>query len=109
MAQELIRQAGQGLGEMALTVIHQLGFEDLEFDLVQIGSLFEGSPLLSESMKIVVLAAAPGAKFIHLHAPPVLGAVLLGMQATGLQPEAQLRSQLSASISGLYRSQKSTG
>jgi len=109
MAQELIRQAGQGLGEMSLTVIHQLGFEDLEFDLVQIGSLFEGSPLLGEEMKKVVLAAAPGAKFIHLQAPPVLGAVLLGMQAAGTQPDAQVRWQLSASISGLYRNRKSAG
>lgn len=94
LAQDLLGQAGRGLGEMALTVIHQLGFETLVFDLVQIGSLFTGSPLLGEEMQKVVLASAPAARFINLQAPPVLGAVLLGMQAGGFQANPDLRQRL---------------
>lgn len=98
VALELIRWAGRELGAMALTVIRQLGFEGLEFDLVQIGSLFEGSPLLTEELKAVVHVAAPAARFIRLAAPPIMGAVLLGMSAAGLQPGKALRERLTASL-----------
>lgn len=101
VALEIVRWAGRELGEMALTVIRQLKFETLDFDLVQIGSMFDGSPLLTEEMKKVVHAAAPRAVFIRTQTPPVMGAVLLGMQAAGLQPGPQVREQLTASISGL--------
>jgi len=84
VAIEIVRWAGRELGEMAKTVIHQLQFEEIDFDLVQIGSMFDGSPLLSEELKKVVLAAAPKAKFIRSKEPPVIGAVLLGMQAAEL-------------------------
>lgn len=101
VALEIIRWAGRELGEMAVTVIRQLGFESIEFDLVQIGSLFDGSPLLTEEMKRVVHAFAPGAHFVRTQAPPVMGAVLLGMQAAGVHPDAKIRQALADSISGV--------
>ena len=51
--------------------------------------MFDGSPLLTEEMKKVVLAVAPKANFIRSKEPPVIGAVILGMQATGwFQPDS---------------------
>jgi len=98
VALDLVRWAGSELGAMAVTVIHQLGFEDTAFDLIQIGGMFDGSPLLSEEMKKVVFKVAPRAKFIRLTVPPVMGAVLLGMQACGLKPDAAVRKNLEASL-----------
>jgi N-acetylglucosamine kinase-like BadF-type ATPase len=109
VALEIVRWAGRELGEMAVTVIRQLEFQSMAFDLVQIGSMFDGSPLLTDEMKKVVHAVAPGAKFIRSYAPPVMGAVLLGMEVAGVQPDAQVRSQLTASISGLHWNGKPGG
>jgi len=94
VAIEIIRWAGRELGEMAKTVIRQLHFETLDFDLVQIGSMFDGSPLLTEEMKKVVLEVAPNANFIRSKQPPVIGAILLGMQACGIKPEDFVRQKM---------------
>jgi N-acetylglucosamine kinase-like BadF-type ATPase len=91
-ALEVIRWAGEQLGQMAWGVIHQLELEAEIFDVVLIGSLFDGHPLLSESLSAAVWQVAPKARFVRLKAPPVLGAVLLGMEAGGLEagtPEAK--------------------
>ena len=95
---DLVRWAGSELGELANTVIRQLNFQELDFDLVQIGSTFDGSPLLTEEMKKKVHAVAPGAKFIRTHEPPVMGAVLLGMQAGGVAIDAAVRDNLKQSV-----------
>ena len=98
VAVEIVRWAGHELGIMASAVIRQLGFESIEFDLVQIGSMFDGSPLLSKEMKKVVHEQAPHANFIRLQEPPVLGAVLLGMQAAGRKVFNEERNRLIATL-----------
>ena len=98
VALELVRWAGRELGELAVTVIRQLNFEQVEFDLVQIGNMFEGSPLLTEQMKQRVHAIAPAAKFTRLREPPVLGAVLLAMDVAAVKSNARTRARLSKSI-----------
>jgi N-acetylglucosamine kinase-like BadF-type ATPase len=100
---ELVRWAGRELGELAVTVIRQLDFQEIEFDLVQIGSMFDGSPLLTEEMKKRVHAFAPGANFIRLREPPVLGAVILGMEKAGYHLEPDVRLNLMQSISRVQR------
>lgn len=97
-ALDLIRWIGHELGELANCVIRQLGFEDLEFDVVQVGSLYDGSPLLTETLRETVLALAPRARFLRLKVPPVVGAVLLGMEQAGLTPGVELRQHLAESI-----------
>jgi N-acetylglucosamine kinase-like BadF-type ATPase len=94
VAIDLIRWAGSELAELAGAVIHQLHFENEQFDLVQIGSMFNGSPMLTEEMKRVILALAPGANFVRLKEHPVLGAVLLGMEAVDHPITAEIRSTL---------------
>ncbi|MGD0707153.1 MAG: BadF/BadG/BcrA/BcrD ATPase family protein [Anaerolineaceae bacterium] len=94
VALDVVRWAGCELGELACTVIRQLHFESLDFDVVEIGGMWEGSPLLSEEMGKLVHAIAPKAHIISTHEPPVMGAVLLGMQAAGIRPSAEVRSHL---------------
>jgi len=88
VAQEIIRWAGRELARSAIGVIHQLGFEDLEFEIVLAGSLYKGSSSLIDTMREEIHAVAPGAKLIRLEALPVVGGVLLGMEAAGLDPFA---------------------
>ena len=77
VAEGLVRWAGHELGELANAVIRQLGFEQLEFDVVQTGSLWKGSPLLSEAMLERLHPCAPGARLVGLSASPVYGAIML--------------------------------
>jgi hypothetical protein len=51
-------------------------------------------------MQAAVQDVAPGARFVRLAVPPVVGAVLLGMQAGGLPAQA-LRQNLIASTQKL--------
>ena len=100
VAVDVIRWAGHELASLALGVCRQLGFEDRAFEIVLVGSMVNGGRLLLDPLREAVHAVAPGACFVRLTAPPVVGAVLLGMQAAGL-PVQQLRQPLVASTRGL--------
>jgi len=84
VALDIIRWAGRELGSMAVGVIRQLRFEPLDFEVVQIGSVYNGSPLLGETMMATIGAVAPGARPVRLVVPPVVGGVLLGMEKAGV-------------------------
>ncbi len=84
VAQEVIRWAGRELGSLAIGVIHQLGFEALDVEVVQIGSLYNGSPVMGETMLATIREVAPGARLVRLAAPPVVGGVLLGIEQAGV-------------------------
>ena len=92
VAQELIRWAGRELGSLAIGVIRQLGIEQLEFELVLIGSMFKSGPALTEALAETVHTVAPGAQLLRLTVPPVVGGVLLGMQHAGLDTAALRRT-----------------
>jgi N-acetylglucosamine kinase-like BadF-type ATPase len=92
VAKEVVAWAGRELGSLAIGVIRQLGLEEQDFDVVQVGSLWNGGALLSEPFCQTVQAVAPGAHSIRLMVPPVVGGVLLGMEAAGLRlPEIRAR------------------
>jgi N-acetylglucosamine kinase-like BadF-type ATPase len=94
VAAGIIHWAGCELGELAKCVIRQLEFESLEFDVVLVGGMFAGGPPLIEPMRQTVHALAPGARLVRLSAPPVAGAVLLGMETAGLRPLPAVRQAL---------------
>jgi len=84
VARECIRWEGRELGKLAIAVIRQLEFEQLEFEVILTGSLYKGSPLIQEAMGETIYQVAPGAILTPLNAPPVVGGVLLGMEQAGL-------------------------
>jgi N-acetylglucosamine kinase-like BadF-type ATPase len=98
-ARDLICWAGTEPGEMANAVIRQLEFENLAFDVVMTGSMFEGGSTLIEPMRETIQNLAPGARLVRLSAPPVVGAVILGMEADSLQVTPQVRRAIKESIS----------
>ncbi|MBI4731108.1 MAG: ATPase [Chloroflexi bacterium] len=83
-ALDVMRWAGKELGGMAAGVATQLGLQNDTFDVVLIGSIFDGHPLIAESLGDVIHKTSPGAQLVRLNAPPVVGSVLLGMEAAGV-------------------------
>jgi N-acetylglucosamine kinase-like BadF-type ATPase len=98
VARELIHWAGCELGEMANAVIRQLEFEDLAFDVVMTGGMFEGGRMLIEPMRATIHRLAPGARLVRLTAPPVLGAVMIGMEAGNLAVTPAIRAAMRHTI-----------
>lgn len=97
VARDLITWAGNELGELANGVIRQLGFEDLAFDVVLSGSMFEGGAMLIEPMRATIQKLAPKSQLVRLKVPPVLGAVLIGMEQ-GNPENSQGRVPINAGI-----------
>lgn len=102
VAIELIARTGRDLGSLAVGVIHQLELEELEFEVVLVGSMFDGGPLLVEPMRETILAVAPGACFVRLTTAPVVGGVVLGMEQAGLDA-APCRQRLIETTNALIR------
>src|SRR5258706_5321989 len=98
VARELIHWAGCELGEMANAVIRQLEFENLAFDVVMTGSMFEGGAMLIEPMRETIHSLAPQARLVRLKTPPVLGAVMLGMEAGGLVVTPAIRANMTNTV-----------
>lgn len=101
VACDLIRWAGCELGEIANAVIHQLKFEDLAFDVVMAGSMFEGGPLLIEPMRETIHKVAPRARLVRLSVPPVIGAVILGMEAAQVKASPSVRNTMEQTLSSI--------
>lgn len=99
VARELVRWAGVELGEMANAVIRQLEFENLAFDVVMTGSMFESGAMLIDPMRETIQRVAPKARLVRLSVPPVIGAVMLGMEAAALQATSEIRKTMNESIS----------
>ena len=102
VALSVVRWAAVELASLANGVIRQLELENQSFDVVLVGSMYNGGPLLLEPMFEAVQAVAPGARFVRLTVPPVVGAVLLAMQAADL-PAQTLRAELIASTQRLMQ------
>ena len=87
VAVELIRWAGRELGSLATGVVRQLGLEGAAFDLVLIGSLFKGGPLLADAVEEAVRPVSAHARLVRLKAPAVVGGVLLAMEQAAFDRE----------------------
>ncbi|HNB51819.1 MAG TPA: BadF/BadG/BcrA/BcrD ATPase family protein [Anaerolineales bacterium] len=94
LATRLICWAGEELGELANSVIRQLEFETLSFEVVMIGGLFVAGGLLIESLRTKIHTLAPGAELVRLHVSPVIGSVMIGMEQGGWLPTPGIRQRL---------------
>ena len=103
-AQAVMRWAGRELGEMAVGVINQLEFQKEHFEVVLIGSLHGASAVLDDALQETVRATAPYARFVRLTVPPVVGAVLLGMEAAGVDGLAVRDTLIRSTKKILHRS-----
>jgi N-acetylglucosamine kinase-like BadF-type ATPase len=79
-AQGVVRWAGEELGWLAVAVARQIDMQDEEVEVIQSGSVFKAGGMITEPMKAIVLNHCPRAKLVRLECPPVVGAVILGME-----------------------------
>ena len=105
VACDVIRWAGESLADLAAGVIRQIEIENEQFEVVLVGSLFNGGPLLIEPMRAAVRKVAPGAALVRLTTPPVIGGVLLGMEQVALQTSG-LRQNLIQTTQALLEAEK---
>ena len=77
---EVVQWAGEELGWLAISVARQIEMENDEVEIIQSGSVFEAGELITNPMREIVLKHCPKAKLIRLDGPPVVGAVVLGME-----------------------------
>ena len=79
-AYEVVHWAGEELGWLAVSAARQIEMENDEVEIIQSGSVFEAGELITRPMSDIVLKHCPRAKLIRLDGPPVVGAVILGME-----------------------------
>jgi N-acetylglucosamine kinase-like BadF-type ATPase len=82
-AREIVQWAGEELGWLAVSVARQIEMENDEVEIILSGSVFEGGEIITNPMHDLVLKHCPRAKLIRLDGPPVVGAVILGMEQAG--------------------------
>jgi N-acetylglucosamine kinase-like BadF-type ATPase len=82
-ARAVIRWAGEELGWLAISVARQIGMDQDDVEIIQSGSVFDAGEIITNPMREVVLKDCPRAKLIRLDGPPVVGAVILGMEQAG--------------------------
>ncbi len=84
VSRDIVEWAARELGESACAVIRQLNMENNEFDVVLTGSIFESGDIYIDPLRETIHKLAPQARLVKLGAPPVVGAVILGMQKADL-------------------------
>ena len=77
---DVLQWAGEELGWLAVSVARQIKMEHEEVEIIQSGSVFEAGELITNPMRDLLLKHCPKAKLIRLDGPPVVGAVILGME-----------------------------
>ncbi len=80
---DVMRWAGEELGWLAVSVARQIEMENDEVEIVQAGSVFDAGEIITNPMRDVVLKHCPKAQLKRLDGAPVVGAVILGMEAAG--------------------------
>ncbi|MCX6058692.1 MAG: hypothetical protein NTW69_11145 [Chloroflexi bacterium] len=79
-ARDILHWSGQELGWLAVSVARQIEMENDEVEIIQSGSVFEAGEIITNPMRDVVMKHLPKARIIRLDGPPVVGAVILGME-----------------------------
>ena len=80
---DVVKWAGEELGWLAVSVARQIDMQDDEVEIIQSGSVFEADEIIIRPMHELVIKHCPKAKLIRLDGPPVVGAVVLGMEQAG--------------------------
>lgn len=99
-AREIVEWAGEELGWLAVSVARQIDMQDEDVEIIQAGSVFDAGDIIRDPMRSIVLKHCPHAKLIRLDGPPVVGAVILGMEQSEFDGYA-VRSEIIHTAKGL--------
>jgi N-acetylglucosamine kinase-like BadF-type ATPase len=98
-AVRLVKQHGSALGDYAVVAARRVGIEHTQFTMVMAGGVLRHpSPVLRTALVERVRAAAPGVQPVMSRFEPVAGAVLLALEAAGVNIDAPLLDRMAASL-----------
>ncbi|WP_372663613.1 N-acetylglucosamine kinase [Cohnella sp.] len=98
VATSILRVQGEEMGKSAQAVIKRLGMESDSFDVVLAGSIVtrgEGD-FIHAYIRQAVIEAAPQAAIVKLQVEPVVGAVWLAVEKSGIKLPQRIYDQLRA-------------
>jgi N-acetylglucosamine kinase-like BadF-type ATPase len=84
VAKDILRQAGEELGQSVCAVIRGLGMADEKFIVGHVGSTFKSGPLLLEPFRERILSLAPDAQIGEAEYRAQVGALIYGYNELGL-------------------------
>jgi N-acetylglucosamine kinase-like BadF-type ATPase len=84
VAQALLSNAGQELGEMAVAVIRRLSLMDVPVTVTTAGGVFRAGGLVLNPMLAALNAACPFAHYAPPRFPPIIGALFLALRIIGV-------------------------
>lgn len=84
VAAAILRAFGRGLAELVTAGLRRFAMTGLDVEVVVSGSVFKGGTLIQEVMLADIRSAAPQARLINARYEPLVGAVLLGLEAIGV-------------------------
>jgi N-acetylglucosamine kinase-like BadF-type ATPase len=93
VALQIVGWAAEQLAGMVTGVVHQLDFQQETFEVVEMGGVFQAGAVLTDPFRAAVHEQAPGACFVPLEVPPVVGAVILATEQTDVD-QRRMREQL---------------
>ena len=99
---EVMKWAGEELGWLAVSVARQIQMQEDDVEIIQSGSVFRAGDVITDPMRDLVLKHCPKAQLIRLEGPPVVGAVILGMEQVGFDGYA-VRSNIVRSAKDLVQ------
>lgn len=101
VAAGILTRQGQALADYATAMVRRFHLQELEFDLVLAGSVFKGEgPLLVDTITQAVHRAAPKAHIVKSGLEPVVGSVLLALDALGVPTGDSVYANLTKTIPG---------
>jgi len=99
VACQLVREVGTEVGVTARTLIRRLSIEDKDVEVVLGGSIFKAKgPLLIDTVKGVVHEVAPRASIVLPKFEPVVGALFLALEATGVEVREMVRENVETTL-----------
>lgn len=99
VACQLVKEVGTEVGINARTLIRRLSLQDRDVEVVLAGSIFKAKgPLLIDTIKQVVHEVAPRASIVLPKFEPVIGALLLALEATGVEVTGMVGEKIGTTL-----------
>jgi N-acetylglucosamine kinase-like BadF-type ATPase len=102
VAQQILISEGEEIGASAAAIITNLGLQEMPVEVVLGGSVYKGEgPLFLDTIRQRVHRTAPHAVLVRPTFEPVVGAVLLGLEAAGITATDALYASLGTTMPAL--------
>ena len=95
VARDILQAAGNSLAELTLAVADRLALSRQPFALYPVGGIFRAGRLVLDPMQATLRRNRAQCRIRRPTFPPVIGAVLMAMEAVGMPPAPEVRRRLS--------------